>query len=112
MSLVNEIQMLFVSDVSGADVSDLTSNFGLFVRNTLVHFAIGFVGYVFWSTHGEWVRRFFTIGFWSYIGAQYLQWLNSRSWPVFFDGFFDVFVLFFGALVALYVTAKDAKGAA
>ncbi len=51
MSLESDVFSLIYSDFGAVGVEQLTSQFGLWVRNSLIHLWAGYVGYHQWHYH-------------------------------------------------------------
>jgi len=106
VSLADEFFMLLKSDMSSAAIDQLVTRPGLWIRNTLVHFAMGYVGCHVWlqSRKSRRVLLCFVAG---YCALQIIQLFSpGRLSVLVLDGFFDVFVLNAGWAAAFVVAMK------
>lgn len=104
----DEIARLLQSDVGGASVDQLTSPFGLWVRNTLIHAGAGF-GVYFLHMY---VAAVTAVHVWcvygAYIGLQLVQVFTAqRPIAAIGDGLLDIVVAFAGFALAWAVATRD-----
>lgn len=108
MWLVDEFLFLLRSDVSSASVDQLIGKQGLWVINSLLHFAFGFAGFFCWVHFGRGGRRALVVFVWAYSLLQIVQLSSAGAlWALALDGAFDIAVLFFGYLVAVWIAGRE-----
>ena len=107
MSLRNEFAMLLNSDLSAAGVDQLTSRFGLWVRNTMIHWGMGFVAF-FAGTYFPEARGALAAMIACYILLQIVQMFSpGHIGNLLADGVFDVFVLGLGYAMAFTLAMRE-----
>ena len=107
MSLRNEFVMLLHSDLSAAGVDQLTSRFGLWVRNTMIHWGMGFVAF-FVGTYFPEARPGVAVAIAAYALLQVVQMFSPGSFVgLLADGAFDVAILGSGYAMAFALAMRQ-----
>ena len=108
----SEASKLLLSDVAATSVQSLVSQPGLWVRNSLIHAAAGFVVF-FWKVYFPRARAPLDWAFNAYLLLQIVQlWSPGEFWALALDGVFDVLIVAAGWSVAWAWSMRAPKGGA
>ena len=111
MWLENEFSMLLHSNVSTLPVDQLTSKFGLYARNNIIHFFAGFAAFFISVYVGQKSRPYILAAFGIYAYLQIIQIDAATFSATLIDGIFDIVVPFLGYGFALWVASLSPRQA-
>lgn len=109
MLLGDELARLGLSDAGLSDIEDLVSPIGLWVRNTIIHFGMGFSIYMLSvfrprTFNSETVVMFYLL----FVAVQIIQlWSPGHLLVLVADGFIDTLAVIVGYVTALWITGCD-----
>lgn len=103
----HEISRLMMSDASAASVDLLVSKPGLWARNSLIHWAAGFVAY-FGKVYFPKTILPLNLFFFAYVLLQIVQlWSPGALWLLIVDGLCDVLIVTCGYCMAWMIALRD-----